>query len=268
MTRPTPAPFRALLIVLALAALPAATAGGGGERAVAMAAIPAGELTPLYPVAGETTLAVAPFLLDAEPVTNAAYLAFVRADPSWRRSAAPEVFADRGYLARWAGDLDLGEAAPDAPVTNVSWFAAAAYCESRDARLPTEAEWEYAAAAGNLRADGDAEPGFRARILREVTSRAGVPGGVGRDTPNVWGVHDLHDLVWEWVFEVGSSFNTADSRQDGDRQIALVCGGASVGASDRDDYAAFLRYAFRSGLTGSYTGGSLGFRCASSVGAP
>jgi len=228
-----------------------------------MVSVAAGEVELLFPIEGEAALPVDAFLIDSVPVTNAQYLAFVAEHPEWARTAAPSVFAGDSYLAGWAGDFDLGSLNPDAPATNVSWFAAAAYCEARNARLPTEAEWEYVAKVGFERRDGYAEPGYRERILSLTSTRAPVPGAVGSGTPNALGVHDLHGLVWEWVFDVGSGFNTADSRSEGDRRLQLVCGGGSAGASDKGDYAAFLRYAFRSGLSGDYTGSGLGFRCAS-----
>ena len=228
-----------------------------------MVSVAAGEVELLFPIEGEAALEVDEFLIDSLPVTNAQFLAFVEGNPEWARSAVPSVFAAGSYLSGWAGDFDLGSLDPAAPATNVSWFAAAAYCEARDARLPTEAEWEYVAKVGFEQLDGYAEPGFRERILSLTSTRAQVPGPVGSGAPNTLGVHDMHGLVWEWVFDVGSGFNTADSRSEGDRRLQLVCGGGSSGASDKGDYAAFLRYAYRSGLSGDYTGSGLGFRCAS-----
>lgn len=228
-----------------------------------MVSVAAGEVELLFPIEGEATLKIDEFLIDSVPVTNAQFLAFVEENPEWAQSAVPSVFAGSSYLVNWAGDYDLGSLDPAAPATNVSWFAAAAYCEARGARLPTEAEWEYVAKIGFEQLDGYAEPGFRERILSLTSTRSHVPGPVGSGAPNALGVYDMHGLVWEWVFDVGSSFNTADSRSEGDRRLQLVCGGGSSGASDKGDYAAFLRYAFRSGLSGDYTGSGLGFRCAS-----
>ncbi len=225
--------------------------------------VPGGEVALLFPVEGEALVSVDPFAIDATPVTNAQFLAFVRDHPEWARGAAPRVFAGDAYLAHWGADGGLGSSDPDAPVTNVSWFAAAAYCEARGARLPTEAEWELVARAGTTETDGYRESGHRERLLALVSGRAARPGPVGRGEVNAYGVSDLHGLVWEWVFDVGSAMNAGDSRSAGDRRLQLLCGGGSAGATDTGDYAAFLRYAFRSGLTGDYAGGGLGFRCAS-----
>jgi formylglycine-generating enzyme required for sulfatase activity len=224
--------------------------------------IPAATYEPFYPVAGEGVHEVPAFELQVHPVTNADYLAFVRERPDWQKGAPPEVFADPGYLAHWAARTELGDADPDAPVTNVSWFAAGAYCEAQGLRLPTEDEWEVAARAGAERRDASDDPARRAELLAAYTRRDGPPGPVGRDEPNLFGVHDLHGLVWEWVEDPWSGITQSDSRNSGDREVARVCGGASLGARDRSDYPAFLRHAVRTGLEPASLTASLGFRCA------
>jgi sulfatase modifying factor 1 len=113
-----------------------------------MAKVGPGVYRPIYPASPkETELPLPAFLLDATPVTNAQLLAFVVAQPQWRRDRIKRVFADRGYLQHWQGPLTLGEEGPDQPVRFVSWFVARAYCAASGGRLPTEAEWELAAAA-------------------------------------------------------------------------------------------------------------------------
>lgn len=229
----------------------------------------AGTYRPLYAKGADRTIEVGSFYLSKYAVTNRDFLAFVRANPSWRRSRVKRIFAGEGYLAHWAGDLELGPAAaPNHPVVNVSWFSARAYANWRGMRLPTIAEWEYAAAAGTMHADGRRESGFQESVLREYTARStAAVRPVHADAPNYWGIHGLHSQVWEWVDDFNSSLVTGESRNNTDLDRGLFCGGASLGASDVTDYAAFVRYAMRSGLEADYTISNLGFRLAADASA-
>jgi formylglycine-generating enzyme required for sulfatase activity len=204
------------------------------------------------------------FYLDVYPVTNADYLAFVQSHAKWRRSRVPGLFADEGYLRAWAGDLQPGLLAPpDRPVVNVSWFAARAYCAGRGGHLPTTAQWEHAAAASETAGDGAFDPAFAARILAWYgRPTPAVPAPVGSVYRNVWGVYDLHGLVWEWVRDFNTALVSGESRGDSGLERRFFCAAGSIGAVNVDDYAAFMRYAFRSSLEASYTAASLGFRCA------
>jgi formylglycine-generating enzyme required for sulfatase activity len=133
-------------------------------------------------------------------------------------------------------------------------------------RLPTEAEWELAARADASEPDAHRAPTFVARILEFYTRPHGALADAGGGEPNVWGIRDLHGLVWEWVDDFDASMVSADDRARGDARSARYCGGASLGAEDVADYAAFMRYAFRSSLRASYAVHNLGFRCVRSAG--
>src|SRR4051812_26230076 len=104
-----------------------------------MVLVPAGSYAPLLRGKDEPErVPVAAFWLDARPVTNADFLAFVRAEPKWQRSRVGPLFAEVGYLGDWTGDLELGPRAPaDSPVVRISWFAARAYAKWVGKRLPT-----------------------------------------------------------------------------------------------------------------------------------
>ncbi len=205
------------------------------------------------------------FWLDVEPVTNGKFLEFVRAHPRWQRSQVKRIFADESYLKTWAGDLELGiNAAVDAPVTFVSWFAAKAFAQAQGRRLPTLAEWELAAAASPTLADGATDAAFQREILRwySTTTKPATQPVVGRGAKNFWGVRDLHGLVWEWVSDFNSATVSGDARGDTGLDRQLFCGAGAIGAKDVGNFPAFMRYGFRSSLKAAYTVHNLGFRCA------
>lgn len=208
-------------------------------------------------------VAVAPFAIEAHAVTNGQFLAFVRAQPKWQRSAVPAVFAESGYLRHWRSDLELADDDADRPVVNVSWFAARAYAQWCGRRLPTLAEWEAIAGVGLRNLDARTEPDHNQRILDWYARPAGAALLPVASTPtNVLGVADLHGVVWEWVDDFNSALVTGESRGDSALERSMFCGNGALGAADPRDYAAFMRQAFRSGLRAAYVVGSLGFRCA------
>jgi sulfatase modifying factor 1 len=244
--------------LLALSAgSPAATDGyaaidGGTFRSV----LPAGP--------GIEQVEIAHYRLAQTPVTNAEFLTFVQKNPQWRRDRVARLFADESYLKAWAGPVRPGPAAPaDAPVVQVSWFAASAYCESVDARLPTWYEWEYAAAADETRSDARSDPAFRARMLSWYARTADTPATVGQGPANAYGVFDLHALVWEWVSDFNALMVSTDSRDQGkDPDLLKFCGAGAITMQDKENYAVLMRIAMLSSLQGAYTTANLGFRCA------
>jgi formylglycine-generating enzyme required for sulfatase activity len=200
------------------------------------------------------------FQIDKYPVTNRDFARFVAKNPQWGPGRPALVFADAGYLKDWKRRSAPGD---QKPVIFVSWHAANAYCEWRGGRLPTVLEWEYAAAASEKVPNALKDPEFAAKILAgyaRPSDPATLPA-VGQGTPNLWGIHDLHGLIWEWTSDFNSIFVSGDNRQDGDKVQNLFCGNGATNASTREDYAAFMRYAMRSSLSADYTTANLGFRC-------
>jgi len=225
--------------------------------------LPEGRYRPFYKGATQNeAIRVPPFLIDRSPVSREQFLAFVAADPRFRKSSIQPLFAEPGYLSNWLSDFDPGPDALDEPVTFVSWFAARAYCAAHGRRLPTMVEWERAAATE----PADAAAGS------VVPTSDGVPGGsqpsaafrfaMGRSASQTADASaPAFGEVWEWASDFNSILvpKGAIGAKNGDS--SLFCGDG-IRTVDATDYAGFLRHSFRNSLKANYTLKNLGFRCA------
>lgn len=229
-------------------------------------AIPAGSLTSVIANADSNdAIRIENFALRATPVTNGEFSTFVNAHPEWRRNSIPSVFADRSYLHRWASPTSIGSSLNERqPVTSVSWFAAQAFCESEGGRLPSWYEWEYVAAADEVRADARGDPKWRARILSWYSRNSESPVSTVGGVANYYGIRDMHGLIWEWVDDFNALFISADSRNQGDPDKLKFCGAGAISLQDKENFAILMRIALLSSLDGADTTDNLGFRCARS----
>ena len=250
-----------LTLIFLISSIQVQTAGQKSKESPGgMAFIPEGIYKPLFrSTNGSSEIPIQSFYLDICPVTNKQFLEFVQANPRWRRSQVKIVAADQSYLKHWSGDLRLDEKIKSAPVTFVSFYAAKAYANWRGKRLPSTAEWEYAAAASAKRGDGENDAEFQKQILAWYSSPSPktLPN-VGTEPPNIWGAQDLHGLVWEWTGDFYSALGNTGLNEE-------FCGSASKDAKDRANYPAFMRFGFRSSLKMDYTIHNLGFRCAKNL---
>jgi len=107
---------------------------------------------------------------------------------------------------------DAPPAAPNDPVTHISWNDAVAFCAFEKGRLPTEAEWEYAARGGkegeiypwgnSLRPGGKPAANWWQGVFpSKLTSEDGFlsRAPVARYAPNGYGLYDVIGNVWEWT---------------------------------------------------------------------
>jgi formylglycine-generating enzyme required for sulfatase activity len=252
--------------LLAMTGLMAASMIASVPTAMAADYVPitAGELRSVLPPDGKSAKAkLGAFAIRSTPVTVGEFQDFVARHPLWRRDQVPAIFADSSYLATWAApDLAGGEFDAAQPVTAVSWFAAAAYCESEQARLPSWHQWEYVAAADETRKDARDDPAWRERILGWYAHPASAPlARVGQGPANAWGARDMHGLIWEWVDDYAGMMISGDNRNQGDPEILKFCGAGALSTQDRENYAILMRVALLSSLDARQSTRNLGFRC-------
>lgn len=197
-------------------------------------------------------VALKPFALGRYEVTFAEYAQFALA-------TGLEMPADSGFGKRRR------------PVINVSWDEAVRYAQwlseqtGKRYRLPTEAEWEYAARAGTETrwSFGDQEGQLGGYAWYWANSE-GKTHPVGEKSPNPWGLHDVHGNVWEWAKDCWHD-NHEGAPTDGAARNALgggdcsrhvVRGGSWYGKPE------LLRSAYRYWFESDYRLNNLGFRLA------
>lgn len=192
------------------------------------------------------TVQVAPFYLSQTEVTQAQWVAVMGSNPSR--------FMD-----------------PRRPVDQVSWLQAQEFIQKLNSmertnkyRLPSEAEWEYAARAGSRGAYSFGDD----KSMLSQYAWFGAGGGIGtapagKKAPNPWGLYDIHGNVWEWVEDCWHpDYNgaPADGRvwQGGDCSVRVVRGGGWNSAAE------YVRSATRGSYAPDMNDSGTGFRLARS----
>jgi formylglycine-generating enzyme len=277
-----------------------------------MAPIPGGEFLmgtddrEGFPEDGEgpiRSVIVRQFLMDRRAVTNAQFGEFVRAthykteaerfgwsyvfhqfvSPRARQRVMGVSGQARWWLAIKGANWNHPEG-PDSnlrqrdnhPVIHVSWNDAQAYCAWAGTRLPTEAEWEFAARGGleqrrypwgdELTPDGVFMCNtWQGRFPEVNTGEDGYPGTApaGAFLPNGYGLYNVVGNVWEWCADWFSpTYHVAGPRDNPvgppSGQSRVVRGGSYL---CHKSYCNRYRVAARSANTPDSSAGNLGFRC-------
>ncbi|MCP4695933.1 MAG: SUMF1/EgtB/PvdO family nonheme iron enzyme [Gammaproteobacteria bacterium] len=151
----------------------------------------------------------------------------------------------------------------DRPVINVSWHDATAYAKwlggqtGHEYRLPTEAEWEYAARAGSETAYyfGNGASGLGEYAWYQANSGKKMHP-VGGKLSNAWGLYDMHGNVWEWVQDWHGDYSSealTDPSGPGAGSARVLRGGSWGGDAD-DCRSAYRGYWYGPGNRDGNTG--------------
>ena len=264
-----------------------------------------------FPVDGEgpvREVALRPFAIDRTPVTNALFAEFIEAT-GYRTEAEQfgwsfvfhghipkarfrELVEDTAAAAPWwckvpgaRWDLPEGPGSnvskrADYPAVHVSWNDAAAYARWRGQRLPTEAEWEYAARGGlvqklypwgdKLRPEGEHRCNiWQGEFPVKDTADDGYAGTcpVEAFAPNGYGLYSITGNAWEWCADwFDADFGrtgTRDNPQGPAAGEAKVLKGGSFLC--HKSYCNRYRVAARTRNTPDSSTANIGFRCALSL---
>lgn len=194
------------------------------------------------------------------------------------------VYSDKRWRLRIDGSMRSNgyRQGPDHPATCVDWEMARAYAAwlseqtGQTFRLPTEAEWEYAARAGTqtpfafgTNADEGCEymngaDAFALTLLPELLNvdcddGAGYTSPVGQYKPNAFGLHDMHGNVWELTIDHWHESHLGAPQNGGQREQRItnkrvIRGGAWI------SYPLFLRSANRSNIDKKVRRSDVGLR--------
>jgi len=172
--------------------------------------------------------------------------------------------------AQWKAVMGTNPSAfsdnPNQPVENVSWEDVQEFIKRLNeqegwdvCRLPTDAQWEYAARAGTTmewyESDVDA-------IAWYVKNSEGQTHEVGQKRPNAWGLYDMLGNVWEWCYD-GMREYTADMVVD---PMGLTVAGTPrvIRGGCWQQSEEGVRAAIRNPVAPNDRAHAIGFRCASS----
>ena len=133
----------------------------------------------------------------------------MRAHPEWRRSRARRLFADAATCALARRPRLRRQRAGREPRGHVSWFAARAYCAARGhgCRPSTSGSTWPPPTSARRRHARPRLPGPAARLVLAADARALAP--VRSTFRDVYGIWDMHGLVWEWTSDFSRRWSAA-----------------------------------------------------------
>ena len=212
------------------------------------------------------------FLIDKYEVTNQQFAQFLNANGK-NEDEDGNMLVDLTdpdvRLLKIDGQFRASTVFADHPVTEVSWYGATAYAKWAGKRLPTEAEWEYAARGY----DGRIYPWGNVEITYQYTNYQGNLGNTDKvyqypKGRSPFGLYNMSGNVWEWVvdaydadfYSLAPSSKNPVNTSDLSNSVDRVLRGGSWYSSVKE-----VTCTNRSYQPPSEAGNSIGFRCAASI---
>ena len=210
------------------------------------------------------------FRLDRQEVTKAQFARFLADRPEWRRGQISADLHNGHYLEDWTGEPSGERGA--GPVVFVTWHAAQAYCRWAGGRLPTEAEWEYAArGGGDLEFPWGDSPASPAKANYGAAGH-GRPLAVGSYSPNALGLFDMAGNVWEFILDAwedhypeASQVNPVAGGPVADEDLRAIRGRRVLRGGSYAGSVVNLRTRWRDSHDVANAVAFVGFRCAYAV---
>ena len=157
---------------------------------------------------------------------------------------------------------DGGYGREDRAVVNLTWDDAIAFCRSLGYRLPTEAEWEFAARSGGkdhvISGTDDISKISEFAIIR--SSGINFSFKVGTKKPNELGLYDMSGNVFEWIGDFYQFYSQPEMLHDNEGDGIRIIRGGSFGEEE-----GATRTYWRVGTLHDVTATDIGFRCAKSM---
>lgn len=144
------------------------------------------------------------------------------------------------------------------PAESINWDEARSYCAVTGMRLPTEAEWEYAArAGGTVSRYGDVD-----RIAWFGVNSGNRTHDVMQKQPNAWSLYDMLGDVWEWTADWYAPYPAEGPESSGDPKGPASGKIRALRGGSWGNGPAFVRISVRSGNEPDHRSNVVGFRCA------